>query len=100
MPPGSARTMRLPSTGRGESDGADLVLMRGKPDVRCSPSARSRVSAFSLGEYETAKQAFERGLSLLEAAGKADSVRKYRTWIRKCDAEIESECDPPAQPQG
>jgi hypothetical protein len=44
-----------------------------------------------LSEYETAKQAFEKGLGLLEASGKPDVSRKYRAWIRKCDAEIEGE---------
>lgn len=43
-----------------------------------------------MSEYETAKQAFQQGAALLEAAGRADTTRKYKTWIRKCDAEIES----------
>lgn len=52
---------------------------------------RKGLAAFGLSEYETAKQAFEKGLGLLEASGKPDVSRKYRTWIRKCDAEIEDE---------
>ena len=49
-----------------------------------------RLAAFSLSEFEAAKQAFDKGLALLEASGKSDTTRRYRTWIRKCEAEIES----------
>lgn len=48
-----------------------------------------RLAAFSLSEFETAKGAFEKGAALLQASGKSDATRKYKTWIRKCDAELE-----------
>lgn len=40
------------------------------------------MAAFSLGEYETAKSAFEKSDSLKPSP-------QTKTWIRKCLAEIE-----------
>jgi len=50
------------------------------------------MAAFELGEYETAKASFQKGLTTAEAEKKAASqVTKYKTWMRKCDAEIADE---------
>jgi suppressor of G2 allele of SKP1 len=46
---------------------------------------RKGIACFELEEYETALAAFEKGASL----DKTDS--SFKTWIRKCQAEIESE---------
>merc|ERR1712100_307606 len=42
-------------------------------------------AAFLLGEYRTARDSFAAALE------NAPGERTYRTWIRKCDAEIEEE---------
>jgi suppressor of G2 allele of SKP1 len=46
---------------------------------------RKGMALFSLEEYETAKQAFEKGQSL------DPSNSGFKTWIRKCDAELQVE---------
>lgn len=55
----------------------------------------ARLAAFALEEFETALEAFRQGQNLkgqeVEAAGDAADPRKYRTWIRKCEAELEAE---------
>lgn len=43
------------------------------------------IACFHLEEYEAAKQAFEAG------ASQAPSMTQFKTWIRKCQAEIEGE---------
>lgn len=43
-----------------------------------------RVACFELDEYETALSAFEKAASL------DASDTSFKTWIRKCQAEIES----------
>eukprot|EP00274_Cyanoptyche_gloeocystis_P003478 CAMPEP_0196666758 /NCGR_PEP_ID=MMETSP1086-20130531/64695_1 /TAXON_ID=77921 /ORGANISM="Cyanoptyche gloeocystis , Strain SAG4.97" /LENGTH=391 /DNA_ID=CAMNT_0042003995 /DNA_START=48 /DNA_END=1223 /DNA_ORIENTATION=- len=45
---------------------------------------RKGVACFELGEYETAKSAFEQG-------NKIQPSDPFKTWIRKCDAEIREE---------
>ena len=42
-----------------------------------------RVACFNLDEFESAKEAFETALALDPKAS------SYKTWIRKCDAELE-----------
>ena len=43
------------------------------------------VALFHMEEYEAAKEAFEAGQSIsIEST--------FKTWIRKCDAELEGEC--------
>jgi hypothetical protein len=43
------------------------------------------MALFALDEFESAKTAFEKGLS-------SDPTNsQWRTWIRKCDAELETE---------
>lgn len=57
---------------------------------------RFRLASFALEEYETALEAFRRGQQAARAhiAGEnSDDPRKYRTWIRKCEAEMEAEDD-------
>lgn len=49
-----------------------------------------RLASFYLDEFETAKVAFEKGESLWNESGKPDTTRKYKGWIRKCVAELES----------
>jgi len=57
-------------------------------DAKCEVAYfRKGQAAFSLEEFETAREAFEKGLKLYTAEG--TDTRKYRTWIRKCEAEIE-----------
>jgi len=46
---------------------------------------RKGVACFRLEEYETAKAAFLTGMAL------GDAQEPYKTWIRKCDAELEEE---------
>ncbi len=46
-------------------------------------------ACFSLDEFETAKAAFAKGRECAQAAGLPDD--QFRTWIRKCDAELSSE---------
>lgn len=41
------------------------------------------VACFWLEEYETAKAAFLSGMAI------SKNPERYRTWIRKCDAEVE-----------
>ena len=48
---------------------------------------RKGVACFWLEEYETAKAAFQTGMGL----GADEGPEPYRTWIRKCDAELEDE---------
>ena len=48
-----------------------------------------RVALFHLEEYETAKEAFEAGLAL------DPKNSSFKTWIRKCAAEIDGR-HPPA----
>ncbi len=43
------------------------------------------VACFNLEEYESAKEAFEAGQRLAPENG------QFKTWIRKCQAEIEGE---------
>eukprot|EP01123_Difflugia_compressa_P000163 TRINITY_DN10267_c0_g1_i1.p1 TRINITY_DN10267_c0_g1~~TRINITY_DN10267_c0_g1_i1.p1 ORF type:complete len:400 (-),score=99.90 TRINITY_DN10267_c0_g1_i1:76-1275(-) len=43
---------------------------------------RKGMAAFSLAEYESAKEAFQK-------AQQIDPSPQYKTWIRKCDAELE-----------
>lgn len=40
---------------------------------------------FHLGEFETALEAFQQGEALAPVPG------PYKTWVRKCQAEIEGE---------
>jgi suppressor of G2 allele of SKP1 len=46
---------------------------------------RKGVAAFHMEEYVTAKAAFEKGQALDSSNG------QFKTWIRKCNAEIEEE---------
>eukprot|EP00741_Cyanophora_paradoxa_P020204 tig00000219_g19503.t1 len=46
---------------------------------------RKGVACFELSEYESAKTAFEKGLAL------QPSNSQFKTWIRKCDAELQDE---------
>ncbi len=41
-----------------------------------------RVALFNMEEYEAAKEAFEAGCQL-------SPDNTFKTWIRKCDAELE-----------
>eukprot|EP00903_Cladosiphon_okamuranus_P010720 g10132.t1 len=60
---------------------------------------RKGLAAFALEEFETALEAFRRGQALesdKDTTGDNSSCgggdpRKYRTWIRKCEAELEAE---------
>lgn len=62
----------------------------------CHAAHPPRLAAFALEEFETALEAFRRAKSFkekdmgVENAGGSDP-RKYRTWIRKCEAELEAE---------
>ncbi|CAB1106702.1 unnamed protein product [Ectocarpus sp. CCAP 1310/34] len=51
---------------------------------------RKGLAAFALEEFETALEAFRQGKKL-EERGDSSDPRKYRTWIRKCEAELEAE---------
>lgn len=55
-----------------------------------------RVACFNIDEFETAKDAFEKGYAIEPANA------QFKTWIRKCDAELEEEEEdsgpPPAVP--
>ena len=46
-----------------------------------------RTACFNLDEFETAKDAFERGFAL------EPSNKSFQTWIRKCKVEIEDELE-------
>lgn len=50
----------------------------------------ARLAAFALEEFETALESFRHGQKL-KKAGDSSDPRKYRTWIRKCEAELEAE---------
>jgi suppressor of G2 allele of SKP1 len=55
---------------------------------------RKGTACFELDEFETALAAFQKGKSLLDAAGKAEpAARPYGRWIRKCEAEVEDDSD-------
>jgi hypothetical protein len=49
------------------------------------------VAQFELEKFAEAKRAFQRGK---ETAPKANEslTKRFQTWIRKCDAELDSEC--------
>ena len=47
---------------------------------------RKGTACFELEEYESAKKAFEKGMTFKQAEGK--DVSTYARFIRKCDAEI------------
>jgi len=51
---------------------------------------RQGVAAFNLDEFESAKVAFEKGVTLVTSKKQKET---YETWIRKCDAEIDDEDD-------
>ncbi len=51
---------------------------------------RRGVAAFALEDFAQAKHAFARGRDLL-AGGPEPGGRKYGTWLRKCEAELEDE---------
>lgn len=56
-----------------------------------------RLASFALEEFETALEAFRHAQQMtISAASEEDTnspqdPRKYRMWIRKCEAEMESE---------
>eukprot|EP00904_Undaria_pinnatifida_P003220 jgi/Undpi1/1289/HiC_scaffold_11.g04681.m1 len=58
---------------------------------------RKGLASFALEEFETSLEAFRHGQQLLVAGTDASAgdttsdSRKYRTWIRKCEAELEAE---------
>eukprot|EP00752_Nemacystus_decipiens_P010675 g9506.t1 len=56
---------------------------------------RKGLAAFALEEFETALEAFRRGQAFESdkdtGSGNGSDPRKYRTWIRKCEAELEAE---------
>ncbi|CBN79827.1 SGT1 homologue [Ectocarpus siliculosus] len=52
---------------------------------------RKGLAAFALEEFETALEAFRQGKKLEEERGDSNDPRKYRTWVRKCEAELEAE---------
>jgi suppressor of G2 allele of SKP1 len=59
--------------------------------IRINPKAekpyyRKGIAAFSLDEFETARSAFREGFKISNKA-------MFRTWIRKCDAEINEDSD-------
>jgi suppressor of G2 allele of SKP1 len=55
---------------------------------------RKGIACFELEEFETALQAFKKGKSCLDAAGKPEPVaRPYLRWIRKCETEIEDDSE-------
>jgi suppressor of G2 allele of SKP1 len=61
-------------------------------DDACEPALyRKGLACFQLDEFETALDAFRRGLALAEASPALARSRKYAIWLRKCDAEIEDE---------
>lgn len=67
-------------------------------DPECEPALfRKGAACFGLEDYATASAAFNLGKDILERAGQ-DS-RKYKTWLRKCSAELE-ECDDIVTPTG
>lgn len=45
-----------------------------------------RTACFHLEEYETALQCFQQGQQL------APDMTKFRTWIKRCQAELDGEC--------
>ncbi|CAN0482453.1 unnamed protein product, partial [Laminaria digitata] len=54
------------------------------------------LASFALEEFETALEAFRlgqrmQGLDNKQAASAETDPRKYRTWIRKCEAELEAD---------
>ena len=51
---------------------------------------RQGLAAFHLDEYESAKVAFEKGVTLVTSKKQKET---YETWIRKCDAEIDDDDD-------
>lgn len=66
--------------------------------IRTTTNPR-RLAAFALEEFETALEAFRQGQALdsnkdtAGDSGGGGDPRKYRTWIRKCEAELEAEED-------
>lgn len=50
-----------------------------------------RLASFALEEFETAREAFRKGQQSMAPAATDSDPRKYRTWIRKCEAEMEAE---------
>mmetsp|Transcript_8900 Transcript_8900/g.11780 ORF Transcript_8900/g.11780 Transcript_8900/m.11780 type:complete len:379 (+) Transcript_8900:14-1150(+) len=52
---------------------------------------RKGLAAFSLDEYETAQEAFQKGEARYQPAG--IDHRKYRTWLRKCEVELDESDD-------
>ncbi|KAL6765659.1 SGS domain-containing protein [Haematococcus lacustris] len=63
--------------------------------IELSPSLskaylRKGIACFHLEEYESAKESFEAGAKL------APDAAQFKTWIRKCQAELDDEADPAA----
>lgn len=72
--------------------------MQTNPFFSSAPHLPPRLAAFALEEFETALEAFRRGQALEsekdtagDSGGNGSDPRKYRTWIRKCEAELEAE---------
>ena len=53
------------------------------------------MASFALEEFETALEAFRQGQQLSGPGTGENDPRKYRTWIRKCEAEMEEDEESP-----
>lgn len=92
------------------------MMLRSKPTMAVLPSlfrailphastyfnVRRRLASFALEEFQTALEAFRQGEQMFLASDDASATtatvsrgnsdpRKYRTWIRKCEAEMEAD---------
>ncbi|CAM9163362.1 unnamed protein product [Ascophyllum nodosum] len=56
---------------------------------------RKGMASFALEEFETALEAFRQGQQLSGPGTGENDPRKYRTWIRKCEAEMEEDEESP-----
>jgi hypothetical protein len=50
----------------------------------------ARLALFELEEYKDAKEAFQGGKAALALDAGEQAAKRFQTWIRKCDAELDS----------
>lgn len=57
----------------------------------CGDDICGSIAHFELEQYGDAKKAFETGRSVVKKGNDA-LEKRFQTWIRKCDAEMDSTC--------
>ena len=86
----AAAQLKLKRYEEAASDAAASVKLQATPKA----FVRKGQAAFALGEYEAARASFSKAMEMGTVPGTTDA--ELKRWVRKCDAEIELEKNPPA----